>query len=406
LDDACAALRAVAPAVRPEEVPLERALGRVLAAPVRARGDVPNLDVAAMDGYACRHADAAEASAERPARLRVVDGSRAGGPAPRAVGPGEAVAIATGAAIPEGADAIAVVERTRREGEAVLLTAPADRKHVRRAGEDLQRGVAALAAGTALDPVRLGLAASLGHESVEVARRPRVRVLTTGPELAAVGAALAAGEVHDSNGPLVAAALRAAGAEPEVAPRATDDEAALRRALDAGGGPAPDLIVTTGGASVGRYDVVRRLLVAEGTPVFDGILVRPGRPALLGRIAGVPWLALPGTPHAVAVLGTLLLAEWAHAALGRAGEPPCRGRHRAVCDGEVRGAAERTVLALGRTRLDEEGRLRVAPRAHRGASRLLGLAEADAVIVLPPGGGATAGETVEVAAFGGGVSLG
>jgi molybdopterin molybdotransferase len=405
LEEACAALRDVAPAPVAEGVPLQAAHGRVLARPVRARGDVPNLDVAAMDGYACRFVDAAEARAERPARLRVVDGSHAGGPAPRPIGPGEAAQIATGAALPAGADAIAVVERCRREGEDVLVTAPADRKHVRRAGEDLQRGVAALEPGTLLDPVRVGLVASLGHATVEAIRRPRVRVVTTGPELASLGSELAAGEVHDSNGPLVTATLHALGVRPEVGPRAPDDEAALRAALATDDGPPPDLIVTTGGASVGRYDVARRLLEGEGTPVFDGVRVRPGRPAAFGRVGGVPWLALPGTPHAVAVLGTLLLAEWAHAALGRAGSSPYVGRLPAVCEGEVRGASERTVLALGRTRVGDDARLRVTPRPHGGASRLLALARSDALIVVPPGGGAGAGETVEVVGLGGRVVL-
>jgi molybdopterin molybdotransferase len=403
LEDACAALRESAPQPVAEAVSLEAALGRVLARPVHARGDVPNVDVAAMDGYACRFEDAAEAGAERPARLRVVDGSHAGGPAPRPIGPGEATQIATGAALPAGADAIAIVERCRREGGDVLVSAPAERKHVRRAGEDLQRGVAALDAGTSLDPVRLGLIASLGHGEVEASRRPRVRVVTTGPELAPLGSELSAGEVHDSNGPLVTAALHAAGAQVEVGPRAADDEAALRAALAADDGPPPDLIVTTGGASVGRYDVARRVLEAEGTPVFDGVRVRPGRPAALGRFAGVPWLALPGTPHAVALLGTLLLREWAHAALGRAGAPPYLGRLPAVCEGDVRGAHERSVLALGRTRVAGDARLHVTPRPHGGASRLLALARADALIVVPPGGGAGIGETIDVVGFGGAV---
>lgn len=251
----------------------------------------------------------------------------------------------------------------------------------------------------------MGLVASLGHATVEASRRPRVRVVTTGPELAPIGSELSAGEVHDSNGPLVTAALDAAGVRAELGPRAADDEAALRAALAGEDEPPPDLIVTTGGASVGRYDVARRLLEGDGTPIFDGVRVRPGRPAALGRVGGVPWLALPGTPHAVAVLGTLLLGEWAHAALGRVGSSPYLARVPAVCESEVRGAAERTVLALGRTRVDEDAVLRVTPRPHGGASRLLALARSDALIVVPPGGGAAPGETIDVVGFGGPAAL-
>lgn len=422
LDEAIAALRAVAPAPRAERVPLGRAAGRVTAAPLLARTDMPNVDVAAMDGYACRAEDCGDASDARPVRLRVVGASRTGGPPPGAIGPGEAVAVATGAALPDGADAIAVVERTRPVGDGVLLFAPAARKHLRRAGEDLERGVAALPAGVPLDPLRLALAASLGHAEAVVVRRPRVAVLATGPELAAPGAELGPGEVHDSNGPLVAALLRALGAEVWTLPTVVDDEAALREALsDAAGGTAgrddadglggepdagpagaaeaPDLIVTTGGASVGRYDVVRRVLAEEGDPRFDGVRVRPGRPALMGAHRGTPWLALPGTPHAVALLGTVLLSVWAHAATGRAGEPPFLRREAAVCAVPLTGAQDRTVLLLGRSYGDAAGLRRVAPLPRVATSRLMGLSEADTLIVLPPGGDRAAGEPVEVVPF-------
>lgn len=413
LDEAIAAVRAAAPAPRAERVPLERAEGRVTAAPLVARADMPNVDVAAMDGFACRAVDTADAGDATPVRLRVVGASRTGGPAPGAIGPGEAVAVATGAALPGGADAVAVVERSRPDGDGVLLVVPAARKHVRRAGEDLERGVAELPAGVALDPLRLALAVSLGHAEAVVVRRPRVAVLATGPELAGPGAELAPGDVHDSNGPLVAALLRALGAEVRTLPTVVDDEAALRQALgDAGGGRgggpdagpggeagAPDLIVTTGGASVGRHDVVRRALADEGDLRFDGVRVRPGRPALMGSYRGTPWLALPGTPHAVALLGTVLLSVWAYAATGRAGEPPVLRREAALCDAPLTGAPDRTVLTLGRSYGDAAGLRRVAPLPRVARSRLMGLAEADTMIVLPPGGDRAAGEPVEVVPF-------
>ncbi len=399
LDDALAALASVAPEPRAERVPLDEALGRTLAAPLVARADVPNLDVAAMDGYACRAEDARDAHADRPVRLRVVGSSRTGGPLPGALEAGQAFAVATGAAMPEGADAIAIVERTRREGDEVLLLAPARTKHVRRIGEDLQRNVARLPAGRLLDPVAVGLAASLGHAEATVVRRPQVAVLATGPELAPPGSELAPGDVHDSNGPLVAALLRALGAEARVLPTVVDDEAALRASLDEVGAEA-DLIVTTGGASIGRYDVVRRVVTAEGALHFDGIRVRPGRPTLLGRLRDRPWLALPGTPHAVALLGTVLMGAWAHAALGRSGDPPFERRIRAICDASIPGAAERTILTLARLGSDERGCRHVAPLPRADASRLLSLAAADALIVVPPGGSAEAGELAEVVRFG------
>jgi molybdopterin molybdotransferase len=399
LAEAIMAVRAVAPALRAERVPLGRAAGRVTAAPLLARSDMPNVDVAAMDGYACRAEDAADAGDASPVRLRVVGSSRTGGPPAGAIGPGEAVAVATGAALPDGADAIAVVERVRPDGDGVLVFAPAARKHVRRAGEDLERGVAALPAGVALDPLRLALAASLGHAEAAVVRRPRVAVLATGPELAAPGAELGPGDVYDSNGPLVSALLRDLGAEVRTLPTVVDDGAALRQALADGAARSPDLIVTTGGASVGRYDVVRRVVTEEGDLRFDGVRVRPGRPALMGSYRGTPWLALPGTPHAVALLGTVLLSVWAHAATGRAGEPPFLRRETAACDAPLTGAPDRTVLMLGRSYGDAAGLRHVAPLPRAAASRLMGLAEADTLIVVPPGGDRVAGEPVEVVPF-------
>jgi len=407
LDEAISAVRGVAPAPRPARVPLERAHGRVAATPLVSRTRVPNVDVAAMDGYACRAEDTGGACSDLPVRLRLVGSSAAGEPFVSTLGPGEAVAVATGAVVPDGANAIAVVERARLDGEQVWLEAPAARKHVRHAGEDVERGVEAFTAGVTFDALRLALAVSLGHADAEVVRRPVVAVLTTGPELAPPGSDLAPGEVHDSNGLLVTALLRALGAEARTPARVADEESALRRALDlaqasASGetaGPdlnAPDLIVTTGGASVGRYDVVRQVLESDGGLLFGGVRVRPGRPTALGRWRGTPWLALPGTPHAVALLGTVLLGSWAHVATGRAGEPPCLRRELAECDLPLPAHAERTVLRLARSSRAVDGRLQVTPLERGGDSRLVVLGVADALIVMPPGADVQAGSLVEV----------
>lgn len=410
LEGAVAAMGRVAPQPATDRIPLAKALGRTLAEDLVARADHPGVDVAAMDGYACRLADAEGADGRASdgralPRLRLVGASYAGSPFAGDVGPGEAVAIATGAAIPPGADAIVVLEATERDGDEVILRESAVSKHIRRRGEDLQRGVTALPAGGVLDAPRIGLAAALGHDRVAVARKPKVGVLVTGGEVASARSELRPGDVFDSNGPLIDALVRTLGAEPIELGRVEDDADALRDALDRASDAA--LIVTTGGASVGRYDLVRKGMgegVRKGTASaaaerFDSIRVRPGGPALLGGHAGTPWLGLPGTPVAVAVVGTVLLSAWAHAALGRAGPSPFARREVAICDGPVRGVPSKSALWLARTWTDVDGRRRVAMLPRQGSSRIEALARADALVVVPPGPTLESGSRAEVLPF-------
>ncbi|MDZ7706316.1 MAG: molybdopterin molybdotransferase MoeA [Trueperaceae bacterium] len=416
LETAVATMARVAPPPVAVHLPLAEALGRTLAEDLVARADHPGVDVAAMDGYACRLIDAQAADSEASdgqasdgqapdaqaadgrtvARLRVVGASYAGSPFAGEVGPGEAVAIATGAAIPEGADAIVVVEATERHGDEVVLREPATPRHVRKRGEDLQRGVSALPAGGVLDAPRIGLAAALGHDRVAVARKPGIAVLVTGGEVASTHGELRPGDVFDSNGPLITALVRALGAEPIDLGRVEDDPGALRSALDRASGA--DLIVTTGGASVGRYDLVRKGM-GSAAERFESIRVRPGGPALLGEHAGTPWLGLPGTPVAVAVVGTVLLSAWAHAALGRAGPSPFARREVAICDGPVRGVPSKSALWLAKTWTDADGRRRVAMLPRQGSSRIEALARADALVVVPPGPTLEPGSLAEVLPF-------
>ena len=400
--EAIAALREVAPAPRHEAVALVDAVGRSTVADLAARTALPTAVAAAMDGFACRIEDAASATPETPVRLTAIGASRTGQPFAGALGPMQAVAVATGAVIPEGADAIAVVEDCRVDGDEVTLFAPPRTKHLRAVGEDLQAGATVLPAGTLLTPLAVGLAAAAGHVRLDVVARPSALVLATGPELRPPDARLGPGDVPDSNAPLVAALLQAHGVPTRTAPSVVDDEAALEAALEAAcaGSDRPDLIVTTGGASVGRHDVVRRVLGAAGEVRFDGIRVRPGRPAMLGAWTGVPWLALPGTPHAVAVLGTVLLRAWSETAAGRAADGEGLGREAARLETPLRGVPGRTVLQLGRRWTDAEGRRRTAPLERSDASRMRDLARADALIVVPEGVSPEAGAVVDTLAFG------
>lgn len=398
LEAAIEAVVALAPEPVTERVAAADALGRTLSGDLSARLDHPSRDQAAMDGYACREADAADASPERPARLRRVGEAAAGVPFRGRVGPGEAVAVATGADFPDGCDALALLERTRREGDVVWLDAPADPKHVRRRGEDLRRDRAYLHAGERLDPARLAVAAALGHDRLPVARSPRVAVLATGAELVSPGSAARPGQVYDANAAALAAVLRAAGAEPVALSRIGDEEDALRRSL--AGAEACALRVSTGGASVGRFDAVRAVLEREADLRFRRVRVRPGGPTLLGVLDGVPLLALPGTPVAAFLMGFALLGAWCHAALGRAGPPPILDRQWALSDGPVRGVPAKTALWLARTRIDDAGVRRVRVLERQGSARVAGLLAADALVVMPPGPGVEDGVPVALVPLG------
>ncbi|MEX2542947.1 MAG: molybdopterin molybdotransferase MoeA [Trueperaceae bacterium] len=397
IEEAVAAVMAVAPAPTAESAPAERAMGRTLAADLQARADHPGADVSAMDGYACRAADTAGATSRRPKRLKVVGEAAAGALATGTLRSGEAVTISTGAPLPQGSDAIAVLEDTRRDGEDVVLSRPATPKHIRRKGEDLLRGQAYLLAGEELDPFRLAAVAALGHAELEVVRRPRVAVLVTGPELVPPNAPTRSNPLFDSNGPLLLALLRRFGAEPSVrsgvGDREEEMEAAWTAASDA------DLIVTTGGASIGRHDAVRRVLEAEGRLVFGGVSVRPGGPAMLAAWRDKMVLALPGNPVAAALLATVLLSAWCHAALGRRGRPPFLRDYGAVATTPVGGIREKTCLWLANAATDEQGRVAASVVRPQGPARIEALLRANAVIVMPPGQGVAAGAAVRLVAL-------
>lgn len=292
---------AIAP-VGAEEVSLEAAMGRYLAAPALARVPAPPHTCSAMDGYAVRAADAAAGGP-----LRLVGESRAGAPFGGPLEPGEAIRISTGAELPEGADAVLPVEDAAEEGEAVrALSAPSPGAFVRRRGEDVHTGQALLRAGAVVAPHEVAVVAGAGHARLACVRAPRVAVLGSGDEVVPPGSELGPGQVFDANRPGVAAQAAAAGARVVALGLVPDDrEATVRRLaglLDGRDGEPPDLLVTSGGVSVGRHDHLRPALEACGVrEVLYGVEIRPGHPLWLGRRGEQLVLGLPGNPVSAAV---------------------------------------------------------------------------------------------------------
>lgn len=287
-----------------EWVALPDAWGRVLAADIAARVAVPPADVSQMDGYAVRAADLATP----PATLRRIGAAPAGHPFAGALGPGETVRVFTGSVIPYGADAVIAQEDATEEGASVTLREAArPGKFVRPRGQDFAPGDVLLAAPRRITARDVGLIAAANHPWVPVRRQPRVAILATGDEIALPGDPVPPGGLVSSNSHALAAAVRAAGGMPLHLGIAGDSREAILRGADAAAGA--DLLVTTGGASVGEHDLVRASLGERGLALdFWQIAMRPGKPLMWGRVGGLPVLGLPGNPVSAMVCATIFLA--------------------------------------------------------------------------------------------------
>ena len=283
----------------PERAPVLAALDRVLAEEIVADRDIPPLDNSAMDGFAFR---AADLTADGVTRLKVVGGAPAGYAPAHTISAGQSVRIMTGAPIPSGADTVVRFEDTvADEGWVDIVRAPRPGANIRQAGEDVRAGQVVLRPGKVLRPQEIGMLSALGRVEVVVRRRPRVVVLPTGDEVVPPSQVPGPGQIRDANSYTLAAQVLRFGGAARVLDVARDDESALRRALGEAVGQRADLILTSGGVSVGDYDLVKRVLESEGEMRFWSLNMKPGRPMAFGIVGGVPLLGLPGNPVAVMI---------------------------------------------------------------------------------------------------------
>jgi len=283
------------------EVPLLDSLGLALAEEAVARHNIPPFDNSAMDGYAVRAEDIGGAAPEKPVALAVLGDLPAGRAARTRVESGQAIRIMTGAPLPGGADTVVPVESTRAEGESVLIMEELSRgSHVRRAGEDVRDGDTVMEPGTAVGPAEMGMLASLGYPRVRCFRRAVAGIISTGDELVGVDEELAPGKIRDSNSYTIYGMVREAGAEPLRLGVVRDDAAALESAILDNLGRV-DLFITSGGVSVGDYDMVKDVLGKLGEMNFWKVAMRPGKPQAFGHIRGKPLFGLPGNPVSVMV---------------------------------------------------------------------------------------------------------
>ena len=368
-----------------ETIELRESLGRVLASDVVSPVSLPLWDNASMDGFAARAADVRGASADRPISLRVIETIAAGQRGTRAVGSGESSRIMTGAPLPQGADCVVRVEDTTSSADMVEIRDDRDAgANVRAAGEDVRAGATVVRAGTTLGAAHVGVLASVGCARPVVHRRPRVAILATGDELVPLeefGEVLAGRRIVSSNSYSLEAAVRAAGGEAIAVGIAPDDPAKLAAHLRAADGC--DLILTSGGVSVGDFDYTRSV-VAElgGSLSLWRVRMRPGAPIGFGRLFGVPWIGLPGNPVSALVTFELFGRPLLRTLAGST--RPHRRPMRVVIDEEVVLRAPlthflRCVLVDG-----DDGLLHARLTGAQSSGRLTSMSSADALLIVPP----------------------
>ena len=374
-------------------VPVRSALGRVLAEDVLSPVDVPAHRNSAMDGWALRTADLA---ADRETTLQEIGASFAGRPFAGAVGAGQCVRIMTGGVVPQGADAVVMQERAKAQGKSVTF-APGQKagQNVREAGEDLRAGSIALARGRVVRPAELGLIASLGVGEVAVYRPLRVAFFSTGDELKSVGTALGEGEIYDSNRYTIHGMLTRLGCEVLDMGVVRDDPKLLERAFREAAAAA-DVVIKSGGVSVGEADFVKDLLGKLGEVVFWKIAMKPGRPLAYGKIGGAHFFGLPGNPVSVMVTFYQFVREALLALMGADPVVPVP-TFTAKCAARLKKAPGRTEFQRGILAREADGTLVVRPTGEQGSGILKSMSDANCFIILGDDvGNVEAGTTVEV----------
>jgi molybdopterin molybdotransferase len=374
-----------------EQVTVGDAFARVLAEDVAARRTQPPAALSAMDGYAVRAVDVATI----PARLRQVGAVPAGKSYDRTVGPGEAVRIFTGAPLPSGSDAIVIQEDTDRDGDIVVIkeSSPVGR-HVREAGLDFREGDIRLKAGRRLTARDVGLAAAMNRPWLRVFRRPRVAILPTGDEIVLPGDPVGPNQIVSSNSFALAALVQACGGAPVMLPIAPDDPRALQEVAAAATGI--DLLVTTGGASVGEHDLIREALGETGLVLdFWQIAMRPGKPLMVGKFRGTPMIGLPGNPVSTMVCSLLFLKPAIEKLSGLEPREPTLQKAR-LASALKANDRRQDYLRATLTRLSD-GTLEARPFGKQDSSMMSLLAAADCLIVRAPHAPAViAGDPVDI----------
>jgi len=374
-----------------EALPLDQASGRILFDDLSSHVDDPRFDNSAMDGWAVREADCKESGTV----LRIVGTSQAGSAEIPMVGEGEACSIMTGAPIPEGADAIVMVEESTAHGDSVTINGPARPGFIRRRGENLTKGERPLKSGNLLTPSAISLAATMGHDMVSVVRQPSIAVIGVGDELTPPGEPLSENSIYESNTFGISSLVKKMGGIPRRYELIRDSIDDLREALD-GAAESCDAIITSGGVSMGKWDIVRQIMEEEGEVKFWRIMMRPGGPPLFGSWKGKPIFGLPGNPVSSHVVFTVLVAPWMSQSMG-SDEPHgsrMANRVRVTMQEPLNGAPGK--LCMRRISIRQEGDSLVASTStHQGSGNIHSMVAHNGLSLLPPDTDCEKGDTID-----------
>jgi molybdopterin molybdotransferase len=373
-----------------ETIPLIEAADRVLAGDIIADSDFPSFDNSSMDGFAVRAGDAADATSASPRRLLVIADIPAGSSPTITLSPGEAARIMTGAQLPAGADAVVPVEDTDFENRDAGSAPPEyvgihksikSGDNIRRRGMDMHNGDIVLHKGRSLKPQDAGLLATLGWAKIDVHRKPRVALFSSGDELLGVEAPLEPGRIRDSNSYMLASLIRSAGAEAIHLGVARDNFESVRETLDRVSAQRIDLILSSAGVSVGAYDYVKSVIESNGNLDFWRVNMRPGKPLAFGEYQNIPFIGLPGNP----VSAFVGFEVFVRAALGRLAGLSDGIRHtvRVRCGEEINSDGRESYLRAHVREVD--GILLARLTGHQGSGNLLSLVQADALLIIPAG---------------------
>ena len=369
---------------------MDDARHRVLATPLASLVDDPRFDNSAMDGFAVRASDCDRSGV----RLKIVGTSQTGGETPPPIARAEACRIMTGAPMPEGADAIVMVEDTEVDDEHVIIHGPARPAYIRRRAENLSKGQEALPEGTLLSSASLALAGTMGHGQLELIRRPRIAILSTGDELVEPGTELQPGQIYESNSHALSSLVEAMGCEATRIDSSNDSMDELRQTLDSLS--SYDAILTSGGVSMGDWDLVRRIMEEEGEVAFWRINLRPGGPPLFGTWKGTPLFGLPGNPVSSLVVFHVLVAPWISKSLGYHEEmgPRISDRVSVRLEDDVAGAPGKLCLRRIRIR-SHNGELLATTHTHQGSGNMHSMVAHNGLTLLPPDTDGKAGKTID-----------
>ena len=372
-----------------ERVSLDECHGRILATDLPSLVNDPPFDNSAMDGFAMRYED----TTNPPTNLNVIGTIQAAGQEDNiSLKPGEAVRIMTGAPMPNGADAILQIELTSMEGNVVTLQQEGMKNFIRRTGENLKQGDVSLQAGTHLTPSRVGLCATMGYSSLPVVKKLKVAIISTGDELKQPGDELNRGEIYESNSFGLSGLVRWLGHEPTRLQCIGDTLEDIRNTLNEVS-KTHDLILTSGGVSMGEWDFVRKIMEEEGDLHFWRIKLRPGSPPLFGIWNGTPIFGLPGNPVSSHVVFRMLVAPWIRNATSADG--PIEAKSFAKLATKVKPTKDS--LTLRRVSIENNGLELIAhQKIHQGSGNLASIAHSDAFLILQPGKQYSIGDTVEV----------